>query len=35
VVAKKNVQVGSKGVNRKTLTFEKHGYFLELDQTHS
>jgi hypothetical protein len=27
--------VGSKGVNRKTLTFEKHGYFLELDQTHS
>jgi hypothetical protein len=27
--------VGSKGVNRKTLTFEEHGNFLELDETHS
>ncbi len=35
MVAEKNVQVGSKGVNIKVLTFEKHGNFLELDETHS
>jgi hypothetical protein len=34
VVAEKNVQVGSKGVNKKALTFEKHGNFLELNETH-
>jgi hypothetical protein len=32
---KKNVQVGSKGANRKALAFEEHGNFLELDETHS
>ncbi len=31
----KNVQVGSKGVNRKAQAFEEHGNFLELDETHS
>jgi len=35
VVARKNVQVGSKGANRKALTFEEHGNFLELDETYS
>ncbi len=35
MVAEKNVQVGSKGVNKKALTFEKHGNFLELNETHS
>ncbi len=35
VVEEKNVQVGSKGINRKGLTFEKHGNFLELNETHS
>jgi hypothetical protein len=35
VVEEKNVQVGSKGVNRKALAFEKHGNFLELNETHS
>jgi hypothetical protein len=35
VVARKNVQVGSKDANRKALAFEEHGNFLELDETYS
>jgi hypothetical protein len=34
VVAEKNVQLGFKGVNKKALAFDKHGNFLELNETH-